>query len=108
MPEDTPQRRTFTPQFKTDIVLEALQGEKTIRQIADEHQLNPVQVSEWKRQALEVVEGAFHRGGSQGAEKKRLREMDALRRQVESLQKLVEQREYELEWLRKKSRELGR
>lgn len=107
MPQDTPQRRQYTVEFKTAIAVEAIRGERNIREIAAEHQLNPVQVSEWKRQVLEAMAGAFQRGGPQGGERKLQREIDGLRRQVDSLQKLADQREHEVEWLRKKSSELG-
>ena len=49
-------RRRFTAAFKYQVALEALQGNSTIRAIAARYQLNPRQVSTWKRQAMESIE----------------------------------------------------
>jgi transposase len=55
-------RRNFTDQFKAKIALEALQGDKTIQEIAAKHQLHPNQVSTWKRQAVEGMADVFAKG----------------------------------------------
>ena len=52
-------RRKFTPAFKAKIALEALSGEKTIQEIAALHGLHPNQVSTFKREAMEGLEGVF-------------------------------------------------
>jgi transposase len=46
-------RRNFSDQFKAAVALEALPGDKTVREIAAKRQLHPTQVSTWKRQAIE-------------------------------------------------------
>ena len=38
-------RRNFTDQFKAEMALEALRGNKTVQEIAAKHQLHPNQVS---------------------------------------------------------------
>ncbi|CEF48339.1 unnamed protein product [uncultured bacterium] len=43
-------RRRHDPEFKAKIALEALRGIRTIQEIAREHDLHPVQVSDWKKQ----------------------------------------------------------
>ena len=43
-------RRNFTDQFKAKVALEALRGDKTVQEIAAQHQLHPNQVITWKRQ----------------------------------------------------------
>ena len=57
-------RRKFTDQFKAKVVLDALQGDKTIQEIAAKHQVHPKQVSTWKRQAVEGMADVFSRGGN--------------------------------------------
>ena len=52
-------RRNFSDQFKADVALEALRGDKTIQEIAAKRQLHPTQVSTWKRQAIEGRAGVF-------------------------------------------------
>ena len=59
-------RRNLTDQFKARVALEALRGEKTVKEIAAKHQLHPNQVGTWKRQAIDgmadVVSGGKQRG----------------------------------------------
>jgi len=45
-------RRSYTPEFKFCIALEALTGMKTIAQIGQEHQVHPNQVRAWKKRSL--------------------------------------------------------
>ena len=42
-------RRRFTADFKARVALEALRGDKTVQEIASNHQVQPNQVSAWKR-----------------------------------------------------------
>ena len=46
-------RRTFTPEFKTEVVLEALRGESSQAELCRRHNLSEDQVSKWKQQFLE-------------------------------------------------------
>ncbi|MDR0514092.1 MAG: transposase, partial [Coriobacteriaceae bacterium] len=41
-------RRSFSPQFKAKLALEALSSEHTVSEIAAEHQLKPNMVRRWK------------------------------------------------------------
>ena len=52
-------RRTFTPEFKTEVVLEALRGESSQAELCRRHNLSEDQVSTWKRQFLENAETFF-------------------------------------------------
>ncbi|MEP1930040.1 transposase [Shimia sp.] len=55
-------RRNFTDQFEAKVALEALRGDKTVQEIAAQHQLHPNQVSTWKRQAIEGMADVFSGG----------------------------------------------
>jgi len=55
-------RRNFTDQFKAKVAIAALRGDKTIQEIAAQHQVHPNQVSTWKRQALEGMADVFAKG----------------------------------------------
>ncbi len=46
-------RRTFTPEFKTEVVLEALRGESSQAELCRRHNLSEDQVSKWKQEFLE-------------------------------------------------------
>jgi transposase len=48
-------RKTPTPDFKAKIGIEAIRGEKTIHQIAQEYGVHPVQVSQYKRLILTLA-----------------------------------------------------
>lgn len=41
-------RRTFTPEFKAQVVLDVLSGTKTSGEICREHRIKPQLLSEWK------------------------------------------------------------
>ena len=58
-------RKRHDPEFKARVALEALKGIKPIQQIAREHDIHPVQVSEWKKALLEGLPGVFGQGRDQ-------------------------------------------
>lgn len=85
--------------FKAKVGLEALKGIKTVAQIAREHQVHPNQVSQWKSEVAERLPEVFASGPSaQVAE----REVE-----IERLERKVGQLTMELDWLKKKSKQLG-
>jgi transposase len=55
-------RRTFTPEVKSKIALEAMKGEKTINEIAQLYEVHPNQVSAWKGEMSSNASSAFYRG----------------------------------------------
>ncbi len=55
-------RRRFTSDFKAEVALEALRGDKTIQEIAVKHKVHPNQVSTWKRQAMDGLGAVFCNG----------------------------------------------
>lgn len=94
-------RRKFNTEFKTRVALEAVRGLKTISEIASDNEVHPVQVSKWKKELLEgapmVFEGGVKSSHGQGAVEK---ERAILERKIGQLT-------VEIDWLRKKSKELG-
>ncbi len=42
--------------------MEAISGRKTIQEIAADHSIHPIQVSQWKRQLLDGASELFNRG----------------------------------------------
>jgi putative transposase len=55
-------RRTHSPEFKARVAIEAISGLKTIQEIAADHAIHPIQVSQWKKQLLEGASDLFTRG----------------------------------------------
>ena len=87
-------RQPRSAKFKFKVALEALQGQKTINQIASEYQLNPGQVSQWKRQLQAQGETIF-KNGSAPTERQQEKKESELYEQIGRLK-------MELEWLKKK------
>ncbi|MDE0316702.1 MAG: transposase [Candidatus Poribacteria bacterium] len=52
-------RRNFTPEFKAEVVLEALSGESSQAELCRRHNLSDEQLSKWKRQLLENAATLF-------------------------------------------------
>ncbi len=52
-------RRRFTPQFKAEIVIEALTGQSSQAQLRRRHNLSEEQLSKWKHQLLDNVATLF-------------------------------------------------
>lgn len=71
-------RRNFPGAFKAKVALEALRGDRTIREIAARYQVHPNQVSTWKRLAIEGMSDVFARGGkSEGPTESEVKELHA-------------------------------
>jgi putative transposase len=88
-------RRSYTPEFKFRIALDALKGMKTIAQIGQEHQVHPNQVRAWKKQLQEEGSLVFSQNHHRTEKERELKE-EALYEQIGRLQ-------MELAWLKKKA-----
>ena len=93
-------RRRHDPEFKARVALEALKGVKTIQQIGKEFDVHPVQVSEWKKAMAEGAAGVF--GGGRGKA-----DAEAFEGERKDLHSKIGQLTVEVDFLRKKSRQLG-
>jgi transposase-like protein len=93
-------RRRHQAEFKARVALEALKGLKTVQAIAKEFDVHPVQVSEWKKQLQERLAGAFSQDQGQGGAE----DFEAERALLHSK---IGQLSMEVDFLRKKSRQLG-
>ena len=52
-------RRRFTPEFKAEVVLEALRGDSSQAELCRRHNLSEDQLSKWKQQAVEHLATAW-------------------------------------------------
>ena len=52
-------RKRYSPSFKAEVILEILQEEKTLAQIASERGVHPNQLSAWKAQVLQGLPSLF-------------------------------------------------
>jgi transposase len=56
---DKRKRRVHLPEFKAKVGLEAVRWVKTISEIAQDYGVNPVQVSQWKREIQDQAKKLF-------------------------------------------------
>ena len=58
-------RRNHTPVFKSKVALTAIKGDKTVAELAQQFDVHPNQITQWKTQLLEragiVFEGGAHK-----------------------------------------------
>ena len=53
------QRRNHTPDFKAKVALAALKGDKTLADLAQQFDVHPNQITQWKAQLQEGAAGVF-------------------------------------------------
>ena len=91
-------RRQHSAEFKAKVALEAIKAERTLNEIAACYEVHPVQVQQWKRQALEGMAQTFSSKKDQEAA-----DHEALTAQ---LYQQIGQLKVELDWMKKKSDQL--
>lgn len=94
------QRRKFGTAFKAKVAIEAIKGEKTINEISSIYEVHPNQVSLWKKQALEKLPEAMADGRTKQAR-------DSKPIDEEKLHQKIGQQAVEIDFLKKKLRQLG-
>ena len=52
-------RRNHSPAFKAKVALAALKGEKTLAELAQQLDVHPNQITQWRAQLLEGASGVF-------------------------------------------------
>jgi transposase-like protein len=94
------QRRTFTQAFKAKVALAAIRGEGTAAELAGRFSVHPSQVTSWKQQAVAGLSEVFADGRSRQSKDEEEEHQARLYQEIGQLQ-------FELDWLKKKSREVG-
>ena len=88
------QRRRHSAEFKAKVALEAIRARRTGNEIASEYGIHPVQVGEWKKQALDALPQVFASRRAKDA-----KDEEALKA---ALYQQIGQLKVELDWLREK------
>lgn len=93
-------RRRHDPEFKARVAIEAVKNIRTTAQIAKDFDIHPAQVSDWKKQMLENAVESFSAGKKKSNEEELSAEKDQLHAKIG-------EQAIEIDFLRKKSKQLG-
>jgi transposase-like protein len=91
-------RKQYSGAFKAKVGLEAMIGIKTTAQIAREYQVHPLLVTQWKKVLRDRMPEIFEKGKVVG---------DDNERTIAALHQKIGQLTVDLDWLKKKCRQLG-
>ena len=89
------QRKQFAAEFKAKVAVEAIRGVKTTSELASQYGVHPVQISQWKKQAMDGLNDLFA-----DKRKKVAQDEEAVKA---NLYQQIGQLKVELDWLKKKS-----
>lgn len=90
----TVNRQPRSDSFKFKVALEAVKNQKTVSQIASEYQVNPGQVSQWKKQLQRQGASLFKTKPDSSQQQQEKKEAE--------LYEQIGRLKMELEWLKKK------
>ena len=93
-------KKTFTNAYKAKIALEAIKAEKTVAELSSEYGVHSTQINNWKKQLQEGMPSLFETGRERKDRAAQEAKQEQLYQQIGKLQ-------VEVEWLRKKSMDLG-
>ena len=71
-------RRKFSAEFKTQVVLQVISGEKSLAEVCREHQVTAQMVGNWKQQFLAHANRAFEGDANNSAEQTRIAELERM------------------------------
>jgi transposase len=91
-------RKRYTGAFKAKVGLEAVMGIKTVGQIARDYQVHPVQVTQWKAVIRDRLPELFEAPAPAGEDQHVL---------IAQLHEKIGQLTIEVDWLKKKCKQLG-
>jgi transposase-like protein len=82
-------RNKYKSEFKAQVALEALRGDKTLAELAQAYGVHPSLINDWKRQLVENAAAVFERG----------QKPDTDQAQMDGLYKKIGQLEVERDFL---------
>jgi transposase-like protein len=91
----TTTRQQYSPKFKARVAIEAMGGEKTLRQLGSQFRVHPIQVAKWRKAALELLPELFIDG--------RTRKARSGEAENHVLFEEIGRLKVELDWLKKKA-----
>ena len=88
-------KKVRSPEFKKRVALEALKELKSVKQIASEYEIHPMQVCKWKKELCDNATFLFEPANRKGDLKKSFQEKEA------KLHEKIGQLTIELDWVKK-------
>lgn len=88
-------RKQYSAEYKTKVVLELLQGDMTVAQVASKHDITAKSLGDWKKQFLENASLAFDVSGATRAYKD---EIETLKEENDALAKKLGKTTIERDW----------
>lgn len=77
-------RRSFSPEFKAKVALEAIKEEQTLAELSTRFGVHASQITKWKREALEGMSGIFS-GQIQSSDRRHEQEIHKLHAKIGQL-----------------------
>ena len=71
-------RRKFSAEFKSQVVLQIISGEKSLAEVCREHQLSAQMTGNWKQQFLAQAKRAFESEATNNVEQARIAELEQM------------------------------
>lgn len=71
-------RRKFSPEFKSQVVLQLLGGEQSMAELCRKHQLTSQTINNWKQQLVAAAPQAFEKSSDSSAEQERIAELERM------------------------------
>ena len=97
-------RKSYSADFKAKLVLEVLEGEKTINEIASSYEVQPLSLRNWKKQFLENMSLAFDKSA---VVKEYKNEIDILQHEKDAIAKKLGETIVEKDFLVEKLKSLA-
>ena len=77
-------RKQYSAEFKAEVAMVALSGDKTLAELASAHGVHPTMISTWKQALMKNAKALFERGNEKAADLQAV--IDNLHRKIGQLQ----------------------
>jgi transposase len=91
-------RKKYSADFKAKVAMEAILEQKTLAELASEHNVHPTQIVNWKKELQDRASEIFSKNASRESKAAEIKEAELYRQ--------IGQLKVEVDWLKKKSTEI--